>query len=154
MIDRVLSTKNILLDLKAETKLEVINALSENLVQNNNILNAGKFIADVLKRENLHSTFVGSHLAIPHGSSDTVEQPNIVVARTNKVFNWDTDVTPVRLIILFAITEQEQYLEELEILKKVAGALGEDQLVMQMLEAQSEIEIMDLLNNAILNSEE
>lgn len=154
MIDRVLSTQNIVLNLKAETKLQVINALSENLIQNNYILNADKFIEDVLKRENLHSTFVGSYLAIPHGSSETVNRPTIVVARTEKLFNWDADSTPVRLIVLFAITEQELYLEELEILKQVAGALGEDQLVNQMLDAQSELEMMNLLDNAILNAEE
>ncbi|VTM78489.1 PTS system transporter subunit IIA [Klebsiella pneumoniae] len=71
-ISTVLNVKNIKLNMTARTKEEVIEELTDLLIQDGAVTNKEDFIRDVWLREELGSTGFENHIAIPHGKSSGV----------------------------------------------------------------------------------
>ncbi len=70
-ISTVLNVKNIKLNMTARTKEEVIEELTDLLIQDG-ATNKEDFIRDAWLREELGSTGFENHIAIPHGKSSGV----------------------------------------------------------------------------------
>ncbi len=68
----MLNVKNIKLNMTARTKEEVIEELTDLLIQDGAVTNKEDFIRDVWLREELGSTGFENHIAIPHGKSSGV----------------------------------------------------------------------------------
>ena len=68
----ILSAKSVIVDLKGETKEEIIEELVDALEVGEVITNRDKVLQAVLEREKIMSTGIGDGIAIPHGKSDAV----------------------------------------------------------------------------------
>lgn len=145
----VISADNILLNTKLNSREEAIDKLSDRLVTSGVVLDKEKFIEAIYDRENRGSTFVGDYLAIPHGLSNCVTRPTIAIAKSHEGFEWDENGNLVKLIIMFAISEDIE--EESEILKKVASSLGDVDLVKGLLDLNTEKELIEIIYNHINN---
>lgn len=73
-----LHTGNIIIGLKAQSKAAAIEELTECLQATGLIRDKADFIKHVLEREQLGSTGIGNHVAIPH--TTTVSVSGLVVA--------------------------------------------------------------------------
>ena len=70
----ILSPDSTIVDLKGETKEEIITELVDSLANSDAITDRDKVLQAVLEREKIMSTGIGDGIAIPHGKSDSVEQ--------------------------------------------------------------------------------
>ncbi|STS82752.1 PTS system transporter subunit IIA [Klebsiella pneumoniae] len=103
-ISTVLNVKNIKLNMTARTKEEVIEELTDLLIQDGAVTNKEDFIRDVWLREELGSTGFENHIAIPHGKSSGVSRTALAIGRTQHAIPWETmDGSDVRCVILFAV---------------------------------------------------
>lgn len=80
-ISRILNTKRVLLDMKATTKAEVIEELTDLLQKDGAISCRETFIQDVWQRESEGSTGFENHIAIPHGKSSAVLNTTLAIGR-------------------------------------------------------------------------
>jgi len=102
------------------------------------------YIAKMIEREVLTSTYIGNYVAIPHGTEDAkqhVKQAGISIVQVpNGVDFGDGNVAK----ILIGIAGKNN--EHLEILSKIAIACSEEENVKKMIQASSEEEIIQLFN--------
>ncbi|MEB5696632.1 fructose PTS transporter subunit IIA [Klebsiella aerogenes] len=146
-ISRILNTKRVLLDMKATTKAEVIEELTDLLQKDGAISCRETFIKDVWHRESEGSTGFENHIAIPHGKSSAVLSTTLAIGRTRHDIAWETlDGSQVRCIILFAVRLEDQNTTHIRLLSQVAGALADDDIIAQLLEETSPQKIIDLFS--------
>ena len=146
-IATVLNVKNIKLKMTARTKEEVIEELTELLVQDGAVTNKEDFIRDVWLREEQGSTGFENHIAIPHGKSSAVINTTLAIGRTRQDIPWETlDGSSVRCIILFAVRLEDQNTTHIRLLSQVAGALADDDIIAQLLVETSPQKIIDLFS--------
>lgn len=146
-ISRILNNKRVLLDMKATTKAEVIEELTDLLQKDGAISCRETFIQDVWQRESEGSTGFENHIAIPHGKSSAVLNTTLAIGRTRQDIAWETlDGSQVRCIILFAVRLEDQNTTHIRLLSQVAGALADDDIIAQLLEETSPQKIIDLFS--------
>ena len=68
----ILSPASTIVDLKGDTKEEIIAELVDSLSASEAINDRDKVLQAVLEREKIMSTGIGDGIAIPHGKSDSV----------------------------------------------------------------------------------
>lgn len=152
VISDLLSKECVLTDLVANTKLDVIEKMTDRLCAAGAISDKKGFIQDVLAREELGSTGFENQIAIPHGKSQWVRETCIAVAKLKHTVDWETmDSTDVKLVILFAVKDVDSGSGHIRVLAKISIALGDDDTVEKLLNANSQEELYDLIVN---NTEE
>jgi PTS system fructose-specific IIA component len=151
MLDKIvlsdlLSKACVITDMQANSKMDVIEQLTQSLCEEGVIDNIQGFIADVLAREALGSTGFENQIAIPHGKSQWVKQTRIAVARLKETVDWETmDSSDVRLVILFAVKEVDSGAGHIKVLARISIALGDDDVVEKLLNANSQEELYRLI---------
>lgn len=86
----MLNVKNIKLNMTARTKEEVIEELTDLLIEDGAVTNKEDFIRDVWLREELGSTGFENHIAIPHGKSSGVSRTALAIGRTQHAIPRET----------------------------------------------------------------
>lgn len=148
-LSKLTSEKQIKLNLKCETKNEVIKELAELLFEQGKINSMEVYINDVLEREKEYSTGIGQGIAIPHGKSDGVNEAAIAIGRCNDI-EWESiDDKPVKFVILIAVPKSGAERDHLMILAKIAENLMDDEFTNGLLQAKSELEIYNLISKTI-----
>lgn len=147
-IATVLNVKNIKLKMTARTKEEVIEELTELLVQDGAVTNKEDFIRDVWLREEQGSTGFENHIAIPHGKSSGVARTALAIGRTQHEIPWETmDGSDVRCIILFAVCLVEQNATHIRLLAQVSGSLADEDIIAKLLIESDPHKIIALFNS-------
>jgi len=97
-----LKPSQIILDLDAKDKKEVLEELLELLKKQKLIKNKKPILTRIIDRERLESTGIGHHVALPHARFNTgVKDIAVVVGRLKKGIDFDAiDKKKVKLIIL------------------------------------------------------
>ncbi|WP_049192328.1 PTS sugar transporter subunit IIA [Klebsiella pneumoniae] len=133
-ISTVLNVKNIKLNMTARTKEEVIEELTDLLIQDGAVTNKEDFIRDVWLREELGSTGFENHIAIPHGKSFGVSRTALAIGRTQHAIPWETmDGSDVRCVILFAVCLVDQNATHIRLLAQVSGSLADEDIIAKLL---------------------
>ncbi len=126
----MLNVKNIKLNMTARTKEEVIEELTDLLIQDGAVTNKEDFIRDVWLREELGSTGFENHIAIPHGKSSGVSRTALAIGRTQHAIPWETmDGSDVRCVILFAVCLVDQNATHIRLLAQVSGSLADEDII-------------------------
>ena len=131
-ITKILNTNRVILDMKATSKTEAIEELTDILQKDGAISCRETFIQDVWQRESEGSTGFENHIAI---------------GRTRQDIPWETlDGSNVRCIILFAVRLEDQNTTHIRLLSQVAGALADDDIIEQLLVESSPQKIIELFS--------
>ncbi|HCI6536870.1 PTS sugar transporter subunit IIA [Klebsiella variicola] len=153
-ISTVLNVKNIKLNMTARTKEEVIEELTDLLVQDGAVTNKEDFIRDVWLREEQGSTGFENHIAIPHGKSSGVSRTALAIGRTQHIIPWETmDGSDVRCIILFAVCLVDQNATHIRLLAQVSGALADEDIIAKLLVESDPYKIIALFNSETESTE-
>lgn len=150
----MLNVKNIKLNMTARTKEEVIEELTDLLIQDGAVTNKEDFIRDVWLREELGSTGFENHIAIPHGKSSGVSRTALAIGRTQHAIPWETmDGSDVRCVILFAVCLVDQNATHIRLLAQVSGSLADEDIIAKLLVESDPHKIIALFNSetALLN---
>ncbi len=144
----MLNVKNIKLNMTARTKEEVIEELTDLLIQDGAVTNKEDFIRDVWLREELGSTGFENHIAIPHGKSSGVSRTALAIGRTQHAIPWETmDGSDVRCVILFAVCLVDQNATHIRLLAQVSGSLADEDIIAKLLVESDPHKIISLFNS-------
>ncbi len=150
----MLNVKNIKLNMTARTKEEVIEELTDLLIQDGAVTNKEDFIRDVWLREELGSTGFENHIAIPHGKSSGVSRTALAIGRTQHAIPWETmDGSDVRCVILFAVCLVDQNATHIRLLAQVSGALADEDIIAKLLVESDPHKIIALFNSETENAD-
>ncbi|HIG4179629.1 PTS sugar transporter subunit IIA [Klebsiella pneumoniae] len=153
-ISTVLNVKNIKLNMTARTKEEVIEELTDLLIQDGAVTNKEDFIRDVWLREELDSTGFENHIAIPHGKSSGVSRIALAIGRTQHAIPWETmDGSDVRCVILFAVCLVDQNATHIRLLAQVSGSLADEDIIAKLLVESDPHKIIELFNSETENAD-
>ncbi len=150
----MLNVKNIKLNMTARTKDEVIEELTDLLIQDGAVTNKEDFIRDVWLREELGSTGFENHIAIPHGKSSGVSRTALAIGRTQHAIPWETmDGSDVRCVILFAVCLVDQNATHIRLLAQVSGSLADEDIIAKLLVESDPHKIIALFNSETENAD-
>lgn len=150
----MLNVKNIKLNMTARTKEEVIEELTDLLIQDGAVTNKEDFIRDVWLREELGSTGFVNHIAIPHGKSSGVSRTALAIGRTQHAIPWETmDGSDVRCVILFAVCLVDQNATHIRLLAQVSGSLADEDIIAKLLVESDPHKIIALFNSETENAD-
>ncbi|MEB6038095.1 PTS sugar transporter subunit IIA [Staphylococcus pseudoxylosus] len=136
------------LDLKAISKREAIEELTDLLINTGVIISKTEFVSDVFEREEQGETGIGNGIAIPHGKSSSVIKTAIAIGRSKVDLEWETiDNQPVRNVILFAVRDQDKTNLHLKLLAKIAGSLANDTVCQKLKYSKTPNDIIQALEN-------
>ncbi|CAM4481312.1 TPA: PTS sugar transporter subunit IIA [Klebsiella pneumoniae] len=153
-ISTVLNVKNIKLNMTTRTKEEVIEELTDLLIQDGAVTNKEDFIRDVWLREELGSTGFENHIAIPHGKSSGVSRTALAIGRTQHAIPWETmDGSDVRCVILFAVCLVDQNATHIRLLAQVSGSLADEDIIAKLLVESDPHKIIALFNSETENAD-
>ena len=150
----MLNVKNIKLNMTARTKEEVIEELTDLLIQDGAVTNKEDFIRDVWLREELGSTGFENHIAIPHGKYSGVYRTALAIGRTQHAIPWETmDGSDVRCVILFAVCLVDQNATHIRLLAQVSGSLADEDIIAKLLVESDPHKIIALFNSETENAD-
>ena len=150
----MLNVKNIKLNMTARTKEEVIEELTDLLIQDGAVTNKEDFIRDVWLREELGSTGFENHIAIPHGKSSGVSRTALAIGRTQHAIPWETvDGSDVRCVILFAVCLVDQNATHIRLLAQMSGSLADEDIIAKLLVESDPHKIIALFNSETENAD-
>lgn len=135
----------ILLDLHASDKQAVISQMVDALRSCYPITAVDKLIEDILARENIASTCLGSGCAVPHAHSTGLKSSYIAAARLATPLQMDTpDEEPVSLVFLLVGPPLKASLH-LKILSKLARLLHDERFRVALKQAKTPQEFLDTI---------
>ncbi|MBL0543815.1 fused PTS fructose transporter subunit IIA/HPr protein [Aeromonas jandaei] len=136
--------EQILLGQSVATKAEAIALLAGKLTEAG-LVEAG-YVDGMLAREAQHATYLGSGIAIPHGTTDTrhlVKRTGVMVAQFPNGIEWDEGQIAYVAIGIAAKSD-----EHLGILRQLTHVLGDEQAAVQLKEATDADTIINILTGA------
>ncbi len=139
-----LAREQILLGQTAVTKSDAIALLAGKLTEAG-LVEAG-YVDGMLAREAQHATYLGSGIAIPHGTTDTrhlVKSTGVMVAQFRNGIEWDEGQIADVAIGIAAKSD-----EHLGILRQLTHVLGDEQAAAQLKEATDTDTIINILTGA------
>ena len=105
-IRELLRTDLMIMDLKAQTKAEVIDEMVHNLFEKGVIKDEEAYKKDIIKREEEGSTGMGDGIAIPHAHNEAVNEPAVMFAKSEAGVDYDSlDGQPAHLFFMIAAPE-------------------------------------------------
>lgn len=150
----MLNVKNIKLNMTARTKEEVIEELTDLLIEDGAVTNKEDFIRDVWLREELGSTGFENHIAIPHGKSSGVSRTALAIGRTQHAIPRETmDGSDVHCVILFAVCTVDQNATHIRLLAQVSGSLADEDIIAKLLVESDPHKIIALFNSETENAD-
>lgn len=143
-VKEILDVNLIKSDMKVETKEEALNALCQELLDNDYISDIKGFKEDVYAREKEGKTGIGNFIAIPHGKSAHVDNIGVAIGINETEIPWESlDDRGVKGIILFAVgNDNEDANQHLKLLSLFARKLGNDEVVEELLQSTSPEEVV------------
>ncbi|MFZ4832317.1 PTS mannitol transporter subunit IICBA [Rouxiella sp. Mn2063] len=138
-----MSKDNILLGLQAADKTAAIRFAGEQLVKGGYV--EPEYVAAMLEREQLTSTYLGESIAVPHGTiaaKDRVLKTGIVFCQYPAGIQWGDDEDDVaRLVIGIAARNNEH----ISVITKLTNALDEDGVIDRLATATNVEDVLKII---------
>jgi len=153
MNKNLITKETILLNFEADSKIDAVHKICAHLFMLKKTQNPSLLYLDIVKREEVVSTFAGTHTAIPHTISEHVSEPVLCFVRLkNDDFTWNGDDEDVRFIFLFSAPENDD-LKKLRqsqsyIFSSIAELLSQPDMVELWQTTDDKQAILDSLNKA------
>lgn len=126
----VINDKLVLLDSDYKNREDLFIDFAKKFKEIGTISDENEFVDSLHERETVCSTYCTMETAIPHGISETVNEPNIGFCRLKSTIDWDGDgETPVRYVFVIAMPKRNysgSESEHIKILSKIATLAIED----------------------------
>jgi PTS system fructose-specific IIA component len=151
MNNSLITVDTILLDLDAESKTDAVHKICAHLFMLKKTQDPSLLYADIIKREDVVSTFAGTRTAIPHAITKHIVEPVLFFARVaNEDFTWNGNDEDVRFIFLLAAPAQEDLKKLREsqsyVFSSVAQLLSKPDVVERWLTTYSKQDVLESLN--------
>lgn len=145
MLKDVITLDCINIDLKGETKSEIIDEMVDILYNNGKLNDREEYKKEILKREAQSSTGMEEGIAIPHGKTDAVKIPTVAIGISKKGVDYESlDGKPSHLFFMIAAPANSNN-SHIELLSKITTLLLEDDIRETLVNAKSKEEVLDIL---------
>src|SRR4026208_119298 len=145
----LLSAEQIIPEMKANERWPAIVELIDLLVNLGRIKTDDRdsILASLKQREETMSTGIGFGIAIPHASSDRIDQVVAAFGRSSGGIEFDAlDNAPVKFIVLFVVPK-DQFQTHLRTLAAIAKFLNDRSVRERLGTAVSASEILSIFEN-------
>lgn len=149
-LGNLLNADQIIPDMAASDRWSAIVELIDLLVHNGRIAadDRDAILQALRQREETMSTGIGFGIAIPHASSERVEEVVAAFGRSAKGIDFDAlDNAPVRFIVLFVVPK-DQFQTHLRTLAAIAKFLNDKGVRERLANAGSSEEILEIFDNS------
>ena len=145
-LEQVIHKELMIVPSVSKSKDEVINELGSLLYRKGFTNDEKAFVDDVYLRETEGVTGIGQGIAIPHGKSNAVRTTTIAIAILDDEIDWETlDGKPVKVVIMFAVTEADTNMTHVLLLQEVAKLLAHEDFIEKVVKVKSKDELFTLL---------
>lgn len=109
-----------------------------------------KFVQSLYEREDMGSTYMGNHIAIPHGKSSTVVSPGIAFCRCEEGVRYESgDESGIaKLIFMLAIPESTAADEYIRVLSTLARLLMYEDFIEALYRSKGYKDVIDAVKSA------
>jgi len=145
-LSSLLKEKCIDLQIKGNTKKEVIENLVELISQSKKLKNKKEFLKEIIKREKLGSTGIGGGVAIPHAKSKAVHSFVLGFARKDEGIDFgalDGEKTYLFFILASPMNEVGRHLK---ILAEISRLIKDKFIVYRLKKAKDKKEILRIIS--------
>ena len=144
---QVLRSENVMLGMFAGSKEEVLEKMINTLYRNGVLSDKKAFTEDVMNRERVSSTGIGSGIAIPHGKSAHVKETAAAVARLMTPIQWEEDEDEsVKFVVLLAVNENDKGNAHVRLLSQMARKLASEEVCRRLADAVDSEEIVKIFS--------
>lgn len=144
----IINKDRIIIELKSNTKEDVINELIDKIKSTSQVLNFEKLKNAIFEREEVLSTGIGNGIAIPHCRTNSVEGIIAAFGRASNPVEFDSlDNKPVNILFLFASNENLNS-EHLKLLNQLGKIAHNKDLLNKLLTAKNVDEIYSALSES------
>lgn len=144
-ITELMTKQTIILNLKADSKSQVIEEITDKLDSAGNLSNKEQFKEAIWEREKQSTTGIGDGIAIPHAKTSAVRKPAIAFARSKEGVEYEAlDGKPSYLFFMIAASESTNQ-QHLETLARLSSFLMDSSFRENLLSAKSELEILKVI---------
>jgi fructose-specific phosphotransferase system IIA component len=143
-----LDKDSVLLGLKQRSKKTILSMILDHLVQKKKIDKDDKneILKVIIKREEMGSTAIGNHIALPHARLDSIKDIVICIAISKDGLDFDSlDQEPVNVVAMLLSNQKEAGLH-LKMLAFLARMLRDKYLVQSLKNSKAEDEVVALLS--------
>lgn len=145
-ITELLTKHTIKLNIESKEKENVIDEMVTVLDKAGKLNDRQAYKEAILNRESQSSTGIGEGIAIPHAKTASVINPAIAFGRSKDGVDYESlDGQPAHLVFMIAATEGANN-THLEALSRLSTLLMREEIRKQLLEAESEDTIIDIIN--------
>lgn len=150
-VSELLNENNILLDVEAKDKYELIDKLIDIVANSDKVLDKEKVRNCVYEREKILSTGVGKGFAVPHGKTDAVTDIVLAFAITKKPLNYEAlDNQPVRLVMLM-VGKDSLVSSHIKLLSRISRLMNNDEFRENLLNAKTKQEVLEIFRKEEAN---
>ncbi|MGR3186051.1 PTS fructose transporter subunit IIABC [Bacillus subtilis] len=145
-ITELLTKHTIKLNIESKEKENVIDEMVTVLDKAGKLNDRQAYKEAILNRESQSSTGIGEGIAIPHAKTASVINPAIAFGRSKDGVDYESlDGQPAHLVFMIAATEGANN-THLEALSRLSTLLMREEIRKQLLDAESEDAIIDIIN--------
>ena len=143
----ILSADSTLVDLKGETKEDIIAELVDTLAVGDAISDRDKVLQAVLEREKIMSTGIGDGIAIPHGKSDAVEKLVAALGTQRRGVDFEAlDGEPAYVFFLL-VSPANVSGPHIKALARISRLLKNDDFKKMLIAAETAAEIIEIIES-------
>lgn len=154
MLKDIITLDCIDIDLKGNTKSEIIDEMIDILYKAGKLNDREEYKKEILKRESQSSTGMEEGIAIPHAKTDAVKTSTVAIGISKKGVDYESlDGEPSRLFFMIAAADSSSD-SHIEILSKLTTLLLEDEIREGILNAKSKEELLNILINNMEKEED
>lgn len=145
-IAELLGKDTIKLNLKANSKMEVLDQLVDVLYDASRLNDKELYKEEILKRESLSSTGIGEGIGIPHGKTSAVKKASLALGIFRDGVDFDSlDGAPVNIVFMIAAPEGANN-EHLETLSRLSVLLMNPEFKEGLLSSKAPEDVFSLLD--------
>jgi len=150
-VSEYLNEDNVLLNVEAKDKYELIDKLIEVASKSGKILDKEKVRQAVYEREKILSTGVGKGFAVPHGKTDAVNDIVLAFAITKEPLEYEAlDHQPVRLVMLM-VGKDSLVSSHIKLLSRISRLMNNDEFRENLLNAKTKEEVLEIFRKEEAN---
>ncbi|MFN4110792.1 MAG: PTS sugar transporter subunit IIA [Ignavibacteria bacterium] len=150
-VSELLNETNILLDVEAKDKYELIDKLIDVVANSDKVLDKEKVRNCVYEREKILSTGVGKGFAVPHGKTDAVTDIVLAFAITKEPLDYEAlDNQPVRLVMLM-VGKDSLLSSHIKLLSRISRLMNNDEFRENLLNAKTKQEVLEIFRKEEAN---
>ncbi len=148
----ILSADSTLVDLRGETKEDIIAELVDTLAVGDAISDRDKVLQAVLEREKIMSTGIGDGIAIPHGKSDAVEKLVAALGTQRRGVDFEAlDGEPAYVFFLL-VSPANVSGPHIKALARISRLLKNDDFKKKLIAAETAAEIIEIIETEERNT--